>query len=324
MKDLFRLSAVAALVFLSGCSSTGSNSTVAQPDRAAGRTVAQPSDIARSAPAGRLIVGTKCGTNAPRIMTIDLPLTSSSPKKMTPLPSAAMCADGFAIAQKTLFVATPHSGVLAYALPLTRHSAPAYQLGTGAAEMGVTVGPNGRLFVSNDDTHRVEVFNPPFSGDSKRSLAFGTSVMLNESTLDFDDQFVLYVADNGHKQVLIYYQPFTDGSAPAATIAPSGAGSAVAAAVDSSGNLYVADAANDAIYVFQPPNWSNAPSYTISGSASQLNAPHGLATDDQGDLYVANGRGGELLEFAAPLTQSSVPAVVVNGLGRMVGLEVIK
>lgn len=65
-------------------------------------------------------------------------------------------------------------------------------------------------------------------------------------------------------------------------------------AVDSSGNIYVANEANDSVTVYAAGSTGNAPPIqTIIGSYTGLSQPFGIAIDPvNGDIYVANRDGG--------------------------------
>jgi len=63
-------------------------------------------------------------------------------------------------------------------------------------------------------------------------------------------------------------------------------------ALDSSGNIYVANFAGNSVMVYPAASNGNvSPSTTISGSDTGLDAPDGIALDSSGNIYVANGGG---------------------------------
>ncbi|MBN1139472.1 MAG: DUF11 domain-containing protein [Anaerolineae bacterium] len=98
-----------------------------------------------------------------------------------------------------------------------------------------------------------------------------------------------------------------------------------AIAVDTSGNLYVSDAANYRVLVFRAPlsngmaasvvigqpdfTSSTAPS---SPTASNLFLPGGVAVDSEGNLYVADTGHHRVLEFDAPLTNGQAASRVLG------------
>lgn len=158
----------------------------------------------------------------------------------------------------------------------------------------------------------------------------------------------LFVADSLNNRVLIFTNPF--GSAVASTVigqsafatalcnqsanpdASPGASTLCAPegiAVDSGGNLYVADAANNRALEFDAPFVDNAAAHLVLGqvtftdktanaggiSASTLNAPAGVALDLAGDLYVADTFNNRVLEYNLPHSSGVTAAANVFGQG---------
>ena len=144
----------------------------------------------------------------------------------------------------------------------------------------------------------------------------------------------LYVADFGDNRVVRFPSPFANPSqaAPDAlygqasfTTFAAGATSAVsmkqprAVAVDSAGNLWVADTGNNRILRFsagilnntapvaadlvigQKDFVSSQPDQGSGVSANGLDTPAGLAADAQSNLYVADSNNARVLKFAGPV-----------------------
>ena len=82
----------------------------------------------------------------------------------------------------------------------------------------------------------------------------------------------------------------------ATTVVSSGLGSPATVAVDGSGNLYIADNSNNAIY-----KWTSSTQAlsTLVPSSSGLVTAFGVAVDGQGNLFVTNSDGGGLQEWTA-------------------------
>ena len=82
---------------------------------------------------------------------------------------------------------------------------------------------------------------------------------------------------------------------------------------DSSGNLWVANYANNTISEYTPAELSSnsVPSVTLNttgGSPASLYTPEGLAFDSSGNLWVANARNSTIVEFSkSSLDQSGTP-----------------
>jgi sugar lactone lactonase YvrE len=172
----------------------------------------------------------------------------------------------------------------------------------------------------------------------------------------------LYVADAGNNRVLVYNTPFDAGSGE------PGAGDAIAdfvygqggsftsrtcnlsavgattlcnpsaVALDATGNIYVADAANNRVLEFapahNPPVSSDAIANRVfgqSGVADFSDAacadgqggdpapsnhgmcnPGGIALDATGNLFVADSNNNRVLEIAAPLTGAQNASLIVG------------
>ncbi|MGO9451267.1 MAG: hypothetical protein ACLQDV_09530 [Candidatus Binataceae bacterium] len=71
---------------------------------------------------------------------------------------------------------------------------------------------------------------------------------------------------------------------------------------------------NPAILVF--PNGASgdiAPTRTISGSNTGLNAPFGVAVDKSGNIFVANEGGSNVLKFEAAANGNVAPTAIISG-----------
>jgi uncharacterized protein (TIGR03437 family) len=147
----------------------------------------------------------------------------------------------------------------------------------------------------------------------------------------------LYVADFGNSRVLRFLSPFSNPSRiepdavlgqPNFTARTAGPTSAVSlntprgVAFDSAGNLWVADSGNNRVLRYPASalnggvlpaadtvvgqrdlfsNTANAGGVTASG----FDTPVALTFDEQGNLYVADGRNSRVLRFPAPLGPSA-------------------
>jgi sugar lactone lactonase YvrE len=144
------------------------------------------------------------------------------------------------------------------------------------------------------------------------------------------------VADSYNDRVLIYDSPFSTDQSASVVLGQanftSGTFSAIAAntfdypisaAVDSSGNLYVADTENCRVLQFKPPftNGMNAsvvfgePDFTTGtcgASASALGNITAIASDVSGDLWVADNQNSRIVEFVPPFTNGMSASLVIG------------
>jgi fibronectin type III domain protein len=73
-------------------------------------------------------------------------------------------------------------------------------------------------------------------------------------------------------------------------------------------------ASSSSILEFAPGAHGNvAPVTTITGSATGLDDPYGLALDKAGDIWVANFSGDDILEFAASAHGNVAPILTISG-----------
>jgi hypothetical protein len=143
----------------------------------------------------------------------------------------------------------------------------------------------------------------------------------------------LYVVDAGNSRVLEYDSPFsrfsgsnivgisanrvfgqggdfTNSSCNVGTgdglCAPTGV------AVDTTGNVYIADQINNRVLEYNTPLTVTA----VPGSGDtipdltfgQLSLPYGVAIDPLGNVYISESQNSRVLEYNTPLTVTAVPA----------------
>jgi len=164
----------------------------------------------------------------------------------------------------------------------------------------VAVNAAGNVYVADTSNHRVLVYLDPQNTDTVADLVLGK---LNFSTSKRKKDFV------GNKVVSAstLYFPF-------------------GIAVDAVGNVYVADTGNNRVLVYLDPqntdtvadlvlgqpNFTSRTANTGGVNASSLHAPHGVAVDTAGNVYVADLLNNRVLEYHTPLTTDTVADLVLG------------
>jgi sugar lactone lactonase YvrE len=203
---------------------------------------------------------------------------------------------------------------------------------------GIAVADDGTVYVVNtdvpsDDQGSVTVYATDAAGDTTpvRTIAGPGTRLLSPEGLVLDPADTLYVASSLFRPRVTAYAPDADGeAAPVRSLEgidtdlehPRGL------ALDGAGRLYVADARSasginaygpdlGAVRVYRTGASGNeAPLRTITGSATRLNGPHGLALDRAGNIYVANlwGTGpGSVTVYGPDAAGDARPLRMISG-----------
>jgi sugar lactone lactonase YvrE len=183
--------------------------------------------------------------------------------------------------------------------------------GTGSAARfnspaGIAVDSSGNIYVADAGNNEIRKVTP---AGVVTTLATGFSGP--EGVAVDDSSGVVYVADTGHNQIAEISTSGTvtvlagSGSAGAA----NGLGTAASfngpagVAVDSAGDVYVADTGNNEIRMITPTGMvSTLAGSTTSGhldgtgTAASFNGPQALALDSSGNLFVADSFNNEIRE----------------------------
>ncbi len=161
---------------------------------------------------------------------------------------------------------------------------------------GVALDGSGNLYVADEENQRVVEYNTPLNassgesgaGDSTADLVFGQGGGCNNGGLGasslclpvgvaLDVSGNLYVADFGNSRVLQYNTPLN------ATSGETGAGDTAADAVFGQGGSFTARKCNNG-----------------GIGANSLCLPTGVAVDQSGNLYIADGSNDRVLEYSGP------------------------
>ena len=186
----------------------------------------------------------------------------------------------------------------------------------------VTQGLNG------DDSGNVEVYPLTATGNvaPATTIAGASTDIVDAHKSAFDASGNLYVTSKNNSSVLVFAAGASGDVAPISTI--SGSNTLLARptgiAIDSTGKIYVADygtedPGNPSVFVFAAgANGNVAPVATITGAATGLVFPNGLALDSAGKIYVANEgtgevTGGSVTVYAAGATGNAAPVATIIG-----------
>jgi len=205
---------------------------------------------------------------------------------------------------------------------------------------GVALDSNGNLYVVDEDNNRV-LFYPSGSTTATKVYGQGGSFTTNAANkggisanslydptgVALDSSGNLYVADEDNNRVLFYPSgsttatkvygqggSFTSNAANEGGISANSLYDPSGVALDSSGNLYVADYGNNRV-LFYPSGSTTATrvygqlgSFTTNTaneggiSANSLDVPLGVALDSSGNLYVADTYNNRVLIYPPTTT----------------------
>ncbi len=168
------------------------------------------------------------------------------------------------------------------------------------APFGVAVDGGGNLYIADSFNNRVLEFDSPLTTDAMADRVFGQG---GEFTTGFCNKFGISASS------LCFV---AGGKAPSPV------------AVDSEGNLYIADMINSRVLEYDNPlatdgiadrvfgqpdfnsNTCNTNGFDGPPSATTLCIPVGVAVDADGNLFVADGQNNRVLEYDSPLTTDTV------------------
>ena len=176
---------------------------------------------------------------------------------------------------------------------------------------------------------------PDFLHSGCNTGSISARSLCNATGIAVDLKGNLYVADSGNNRVLEYDSPFTKDTVADRVYGQNGSFAAhkcnsygvtpgtlckpTAVALDSKGNLYVADSGNNRVLQYNNPLTGNGIASRVFGqhgnflsndcnadgiSAESLCGPNGVAVDGKGRLYVADNGNNRILRFDQPRRKS--------------------
>jgi sugar lactone lactonase YvrE len=182
-----------------------------------------------------------------------------------------------------------------------------------AAPTGMAIDNLGNLFFA--DSSQNAVLEVPVGTMTPVALGSGLS---GPTGVAVDGAGNVYVADTGNSQIVEI--PVVNGSlntpaqatliSSSTTVAGSELSEPAGIAVDSLGNLYIADAGNKrVVYLPYVGSWDFSLALTLG---SGMSSPSAIAVDASGNVYVADADNGNIYELTAPLS-AGVQVTVASG-----------
>jgi len=196
---------------------------------------------------------------------------------------------------------------------------------------GVTLDSTGNIYVANTNANNLTVYSAGSNGNVPPvAIVSGTSTGLNSPYgIAVDSGGKIYVANpgggppdcagtggNGCGSITIYPADSNGDVTPIAIISGpnTGLNGAIGVAVDSNGNIYVANSASPNSVTVYPAgsNGDVTPSTTISGPNTGLAAVEGLAVDSSENIYAVSS-GGSVTVYPAGSDGDVPPSAVISG-----------
>lgn len=211
--------------------------------------------------------------------------------------------------QAMVYVANRDTGVLGFPVEDNGNFAPTVNISGPNTQLfnpvALGVNPNGALWAANDSAHTYVVFAAGANGNAAPGFSGSVGTPFSTEGLAVDGNSRLYIAS--------YSPPAVQ--TPFGAITSPGMIEPIRIALDGNGNLYVADSGAAAVEEFPfGVSGSVTPSAVISGAATGLNSPQGIAIDPTGRIVVADSGGsGAILVFSAGANGNVSPLQTITG-----------
>lgn len=200
---------------------------------------------------------------------------------------------------------------------------------TGLDPTAIAVDANRNIYVANYRYNNLEVFGAGSNGNVAPTRTIGGA----NTELDYPEGVAVDASGRvyattgfwgGIQAILVFAAGANGNVAPIQTIAGSNTGLNLPAdvAVDSNDNIYVSNTCGygcGAVTVYAADASGNvAPIQTISGSATELDGPIGIAVDSVKNIYVSNtqdwyGQPGTITVYSAGSSGNVAPFQTISG-----------
>ncbi|MGH1564752.1 hypothetical protein [Mumia sp. DW29H23] len=180
--------------------------------------------------------------------------------------------------------------------------------------LGVYVGANGKIHVSNFGNGSITVFGAGANGDvpPERRLAGGNTGISAPRYIAADSAGFTWLANSTAVATnrVLAFGPTADGNvAPDGNFNPGFTPFGIV--IDKAGKVNVSNGANE-VRVF-PTSAAGSPAAERTITSTQLTNARGLAVDGSNRLWVANGSGDSVVAFAPGASGNATPVRQIKG-----------
>ena len=189
---------------------------------------------------------------------------------------------------------------------------------------------NGNIYIADAAGDTVLVFPANASGTTTpiRTIAGAATLLGLPRGIALDTKGNIFVSNSGDANnsnvasVTVYAAGAAGNVSPTAVISGAATGLSFpnGIALDTLGRIYVANGTDlsglglGSVTVYAANATNNAsPTVTISGAATELSEPQGLALDTSGNIYVSNRGGNSVTAYSAGATGNASPAKTISG-----------
>ena len=202
-----------------------------------------------------------------------------------------------------------------------------------AAQSVVASGFSGPVGVAVDASGNVYVADLPSNQVTVNGTSIGSGLS-SPASVAVDGTGNIYIADRGNSRVLRETPPLVTGGGYSQTVvadsnSPYGLQKPVAVAVDSGGNVYIADAGDQMVYkeIASPAGYVQS---TVAPFTAGWGSTGGVAVDGAGNVYIAgsyisaNDAENQVVKETPMPDGSYSPTVVAdNSIGGLVGTSFV-